>query len=533
MCGALVLGAVLVLAVGEPADPAAVSGKLDELIRQSCQEANLALSPRADDATLLRRYWLDLAGRTPPAAEVRKVLAAAKPLARSELVDQLLASPEAANHWARMWAEYYLDARPYENDGYNGRLLQRYLFEAFQKDKSYSEIARELLEGSGPSDVSGPANLLLRYEASPPRLAAAVSKKFLGCTLQCAECHDHPHEDWKQEDFWGLAAYFARLRRMTPVEEPEGDNFFVLLERRRGELKVPDPAAKPDEEGNQPTKTVYPRLPGAAAIDTSDDRRAALIVWLTSAKNPFFARHFVNRTWRQFFGEDLAGTLDQAVSAQDQAPSPSAGADREAALENRKALVLDLLAADFAASGYDVKRLLRVIAGSETYQRSCAPPPDAGAAQAAAENETLQVRRLARFPMRPLSVDQLYLSIAQATGYYGDDNDIRLAKLTDEDFSADQPGQYFGAEALLLTRSIALLNGDYLRGAAENAAAATGRLYGDSPGARHIEWMFLGILSRRPTAEEMEWMLDLAGRENGLSDVAWALLNSAEFNTVH
>jgi hypothetical protein len=528
--GALaVVGALLVIGAGELADSITVSRQLDERIAQACQEATLSPASPADDLTFLRRAWLDLAGRTPPVAEVRKALTNSSTLSREKLIDQLLASPDAAKHWARLWAEYYLDERPFDAGVYNGRLLQRYLFEAFQNETPYDAVARDLLASGGASDVSGPANLLLKYEANPQRLAATVSKKFMGCTLQCAECHDHPHTHWKQQDFWGLAAFFARLRRMNPVEEPEGDQFSVVLERQRGELKVADPDGEPGEDGAQPMKTVYPRTPGGATLDLADNRRETLVAWLTRPENPYFARHFVSRTWAEFFGEDLAASLDD-LGAQ---PSPSLS-DKTASAD-LKGQILDLLAADFSASGYDVKRLLRVIVGSEAYQRAAAPSPgSAGSRDDAAARESLEVRCLARFPIRPLTADQLYLSVAQATGFRGDDYDRQLAEVTQEDFSYDLPGQYFGAEGLMLTRSVALLNGDYVRGAAEMAAEATRRLYGQSPGAQHIEWMFLSALGRRPSPDEMETMLNLAGhREGGLPDVAWALLNSAEFNTVH
>jgi hypothetical protein len=276
-------------------------------------------------------------------------------------------------------------------------------------------------------------------------------------------------------------------------------------------------------------KTVYPRFPGGTALELADDRRATLVAWLTRPENPYFARHLVSRTWRQFFGEELAPSLDHLGEN----PQTSTSDEASGAAELKRE-ILELLAADFASSGYDIQRLLRVIVLSETYQRSAESPSPAASDDDLAGQEALEVRYFARFPLRPLTADQLYLSVAQATGFRGDDYDTRLAEITQEDFSYDLPGQYFGREGLMLTRSVALLNSDFVRGAADMAAEAARRQFGESPGALHIEWLFLTALARRPSPEEMELMLDLAGhREGGLPDVAWALLNSAEFNTVH
>src|SRR6185503_6216368 len=118
---------------------------------------------------------------------------------------------------------------------HNGRLLQNYLRDALQKNEPYDQLVRSLFVADGPSDSSGPVNFLLRYGVAPSALTGASAEKFLGITLKCAECHDHPHSTWKKEDFWGLAAYFARLRRMTPADG--GGDFSVVIERARGELE--------------------------------------------------------------------------------------------------------------------------------------------------------------------------------------------------------------------------------------------------------------------------------------------------------
>ncbi|MFN0019122.1 MAG: DUF1549 domain-containing protein [Pirellulaceae bacterium] len=547
----LLLSAALAAPAAGP-DVSAASTKLDEVIADGWRQHSLQPAPLCDDATFLRRIWLDLAGRIPPAAETKKFLEEKNSSKRQEAVEKLLASPEFANHWGRVWAEYFTDQRPFDQDEYSGRVLQNYFRDSFLAGKSYKQVAAELLRGDGPSDASGPANFLLRYDVQPEQLAGVVSKKFLGATIQCAQCHDHPHVHWKQDEFWGLAAYFARLRKMEPTEEPNGDNFSLVIERTRGELQVPDPKAQPDAEGNRPKKTIYPRLPGEGTTDTSDERRAALISWLTSEQNPYFARHATNRVWKQLFGTELVNSLDSLAPQAKTSSSP----------------ILELLAGDFAQNGHDVKRLVRVIVLSNAYQRSAGPAKEVGGALAAAtpptggikkdgkpdekpadgknapassptvvDPEHLQTKLYARFPIRPLTADQLYLSIAQSTGYRGaDEAQAKLAEMTKEDFTTDVAQESLSAEALAIRRSLAVLNGDHVRAACDQAVTTAQALHGEVAGPKHIEHLFLATLSRKPTGAEMDAMLDLAGASEGsegLTDVTWVLLNSAEFNTNH
>jgi hypothetical protein len=547
----LLVSAALAAPAAAP-DVSAVSGKLDEVIAEGWKQHALQPAPLCDDGTFLRRIWLDLAGRIPPAEETKKFLADKSAARRTEAVEKLLASPEFANHWGRVWAEYFTDERPFDQDTHSGRVLQNYFRDSFLAGKTYKQMATELLRGDGPSDASGPANFLLRYNVQPEQLAGVVSKKFLGATIQCAQCHDHPHVHWKQDDFWGLAAYFARLRKMQPTDEPNGDNFSLVIERTRGELQVADPKAQPDAEGNRPKKTIYPRLPGAGTTDTSDERRGALIEWLTSEQNPYFARHAANRVWKQLFGAEFVNSLDSLTPQSKTSSSP----------------ILELLSSDFAQNGCDVKHLIRVIVLSNTYQRSAGParepagalaavtPPTGGikkdgktdekpaepknnstSSTASIDSEHIQTKLYARFPLRPLTADQLYLSIAQATGYRGgDEAQAKLAEMTKEDFTTDVAQESLSAEALAIRRSLAVLNGDHVRAACERAVTTTQALHGEVAGPKHIEHLFLATLSRKPTGAEMDTMLELAGASEGnegLTDVAWVLLNSAEFNTNH
>lgn len=492
--------------------------RIDELSRQHCLTAGTAPAERTSDPEFLRRVWLDLAGRTPPIDAAVKVHT--KPLDRAALVAELLNSPDHAQHWGRLWTEYLTDRRPFDQPDYDPRRLQQYLTNAVRNNAPYDQLLNELLTGDGWSDSAGPVNFLLRYNAEPVALAGAVSQKFLGTTIQCAECHDHPHAHWKQQEFWGLAAHFARLRKMVPANPIEGETAFIVDERPRGELTREDKRAAKDENGNLPRKTVFPQLPGQPRTAPDQPRRAALVAWLIGPQNPYVSRHAVNTVWQRLTGAKLVDNFDEW-------PGDSSRTEVQ---------ILNLLAEDFVAHRFDLQRLIQAIVLSETYQRT--------ARQTIVQPETASDAKplpddllgWSRARVRPLSADQLHLSLAQAFGYHFDENDFRLAEATGEEFTFDLPTASFGATPLSLTRSVAMYNSEHIRGAVALGAEALVRLYGPSAGPEHIERLFLALLTRKPTAKELELFQELAGENEirqGLQDVAWVILNSTEFVTNH
>lgn len=494
-----------------------VSRQLDALVEQGCTAAAVTPLGRCSDAEFLRRVWLDLAGRTPPVARV-VALADGAPLDRAAVVQELLQSPEFARHWGRVWTELLTDRRPFDGNEYDARRLLQFLTESFRQNTRYDRLIAELLAGEGTSDVSGPVNFLLRYNVEPAPLAGAVSQKFLGLSLQCAECHDHPHAPWKQKDFWGLAAHFARLRKMTPVNAQGEEAFFTVVERPRGELSLPDKRAQPDENGNLPTKTVFPQLPGRPRTDAHQPRRPALVAWLTDPANPYVSRHVANTVWERLLGAKLVPNLDGW---------PPLTANTESAL-------LDLLARDFVSGGFDLQRLMQVIVLSETYQR--ASHEEGSTAAVKPQRLELEWSLGARARIRPLSADQLHLALAQAFGYHYDENDFRLAEAAGEEFTYDLPTNTFGPTAVSLGRSLALYNSEHVRGAVEFGAESLVRLHGPTIGVEHLDRIFLALLGRRPSPDELEAFQDLGGENDvrqGLQDVIWVVLNSAEFVTNH
>jgi hypothetical protein len=481
----------------------------------------LGLTPEApaDDATFLRRVYLDLTGRVPPPLKAREFLDDKDPNKRARLVDALLASEEFAAHWGTTWAQALTGRRPIKQEKYDGRLLADYLKQALAANKSYKAIVTELLCAEGVGEVNPATNFLLRYEAKPTDLAGAVGKHFLGVTLQCAQCHDHPLAHWKKEDFWGVAAFFGRVRMFESNNDERYQT--AVLETRKGELLISDPNAKADENGQVPKKKVEPRFPeekSKAAV--TEKRRQTLASWVTANNNPYFARNFVNRVWSQLFGHGLVNGFDHAL----------------ADVDGKHPQLLDVLADDFTASGHDIKRLVRLIVLSRPYQLGSGSGDAGGTpSEAAVELRHKKSRNLARFPIRPLAVDQLYQTIAQATGYRGPEPEPQ-AQPDNEDEYPDKVVELLGERALTVQRALVLLNSDYIHQATKSGAKTALTVAGRRSPADQVEWLFLTALSRRPSAEEASAMLALLKEGKGvkgLEDVLWVLLNSVEFNTNH
>ncbi|HEV3344971.1 MAG TPA: DUF1549 domain-containing protein, partial [Pirellulales bacterium] len=341
-----------------------LSSEIDALVDSACGAAGTTPAATCDDATFLRRAWLDLAGRVPPLLAARDFLKDEAADKRARLVDELLGSEEFADHWGRVFAEFLTDRRAVAQPPYNGRVLHDYLRKALAADTSYRQIARDLIAGSGPNDASGPANFLLCYQVDPAQLTGAVAKKFLGVSLECAQCHHHPFDRWTRDDFWGIAACFARTRQMNSND----GQLFAVVDARAGELEIDAPPAAVGDDasatassGEAPAEAppqkqrVGPRLLDGTTLAADSPRRAELAAWITGGGNVDFARQATNVVWRTLFSQRLA-----AAHGDD---SPFAKFEAE---------LLDRLATAFAAGDFRVKRLLRAILLSRAYARESA-----------------------------------------------------------------------------------------------------------------------------------------------------------------
>jgi hypothetical protein len=516
-----------------PQDPQVLARKIDEALAKRWATAKVEPAPRADDAEFLRRVYLDLAGRIPTAAEARAFLTDTRPDRRARLVEQLLASPRYAAHFANVWRAVFI---PEANNNFIVRIQQNtfesWLKKQLTKNTGYDQIARELLtvpvSGDGPAAAlalfgggNGPSPLAFysAKEFKAENLAASTARVFLGASVECAQCHNHPFADWKREQFWEFAAFFSGIRSQRAMD-------FLLPGREvpnQRELTIPGT-----------TKVVQAKfLDGSQpAWKEKTSTRTTLGEWVTGRNNPYFARAATNRLWAYFLGTGLIEPVDEVANV---------GTANQSEL-------LDLVAKDFAASGFDLKYLIRALTSTRAYHLSSA------GTHKGQEDATL----FARMPLRGLTPEQLFDSVATATGYRdsgsnGDDlasaitggpRSARSEFLTKFGNLAERPVE---AQTSIL-QALTLMNGKVIADATSLGRSETLAAVADAPFAStgdRVEALYLSTLSRRPTDRERDRAVrfvedavrsggnDRQAYGNALADVFWALLNSSEFSLNH
>jgi hypothetical protein len=510
-------------AVAPPASAAAParmsSADVDALLLAEWQKAGVEPTPRADDATWLRRAWIDVLGTIPPPEITRRFLADGSKDKRARAIDEMLASPLWADHWTAYWDEVWMGRDTRAPDVDRGA-FRAWLHDAFVHDRPWDQVVTQLLTATGlnsaggpkkaaylddghgavPEGVNGAVNWTLRYQLDPQDMAGNASRSLLGVQIQCAQCHDHKTEKWTQKDFQGFAAAFVRTR-LVPLDK--GKN---MGEVKRVELHDLDHAAPRFAKMSDldPIEKAQPRaLDGTELAGQDGGVRAALARWVTSPKNEWFARALVNRMWGHFLGRGFVDPVD------DLRPSNPAAAPA----------LLDALAADFVTGGYHLKDLVRVVVGSEAYALSAAPLPEATA------KADPEVKLWERFRVTPLGPEELLNVLVAATRVDSviramgrmDLEEIRARVkqrygfLFDVDEEADA-GDYEGT----IAQGLALLNGSVV---AAGASVLPGSALADVLGApgddeSKLEAIYLRTLCRLPAQDEVErWTAFLAAAE--------------------
>jgi len=487
---------------------------IDKLAWKKHRALNVFPSEPADDATFLRRAFLDGIGRLPTPEEVRRFLADPEPGKRARLVDELLERPEYADRWANLWADL-LRPNPYRVGIKSTLSLDTFLRDAFAENLPYDRFAEALLTATGSVWRNGAA-VIYRDRRSPDEIVTLASQLFLGVRLECAKCHQHPFEVYGQGDFYGLAAYFARVGYAgTGLSPPISGGEESVIVTAAGDVRHPLTGA-----------VLAPKPLGAAAgaEPSETDRRAALVAWLRSADHPTFAAAAVNRIWAEFFGVGLVDPVDDF-----RATNPPSNPE-----------LLAALAAEFRSQGFDQKRLIATIMKSHLY----------GLSSLANETNAGDHRNFSRHYRRRLRAEVVADAIDDATGmpssYGGAPPDSRAAQLWTHrigstfldvfgrpDPNQDPPCERIGDATIV--QAMHLMNGQHLHSKVAADAGRVARLAsGDATPEAIIEELYLAAYSRLPTEDEQarlmpEFTREGASRRAAAEDILWSLLNTPEF----
>ncbi len=485
---------------------------VDQHVHAKLQQLQIPPSDLCSDDEFLRRAFLDATGRLPTIAETEDFLNSADENKREALVDTLLETPDHAAFWALKWADV-LRVNSGKINAAGVAKFNRWIYEGVLNDQPMDEFARELLTAGG-SVYENPAANYWRASRDPTDATETTAQLFLGVRIQCAKCHNHPFERWSQDNYYGIAAAFARIGRKngpTPNEE-------VIFMQDSGEVTQPRTGQ---------TMKVHLLLEGDVDVAPQVDRREVFAEWLTRPDNPFFARAAVNRIWGHLMGRGIVEPVDDFRDS-----NPASNAE-----------LLEDLAQQFVEHGYSRKWVIRAIMNSATYQRS---------------SRTNDLNRddeiyFSHATTRMLSAEQLLDAICAVTdvaesfpGVPPGTPATQLPEPPKDNYFLKifgQPQREMACECERsnesnLSQALQMINGPTVHNKLRDDKGRIARMIeAGNSNEEIITDLYLSAVARTPNTEEMQAATNhVAASENrrfGLEDVGWAVLNSKEFLFQH
>ena len=486
---------------------------VDELVYAKLKKLGIQPSEPADESIFLRRAYTDIIGRLPTPSEAREFLDSSLENKRELLVDRLLDDREFIDHWANHWADL-LRPNPYRVGIKAVMNYDNWIRQQFREDVPYDEFARRLITAKGSTWQNGAATMF-RDRRSPDELATLVSQLFLGVRLECAKCHHHPFEKWSQHDFYSFAAFFSKVgRKGTGLSPPISGGEEVVFVSDRGDVKHPVTGE---------VLTPQP-LFGEAELKEGEDPREALVRWMTSPENDYFAKVHANRVWAQLMGRGFVDPVDDLRST-----NPSTNSE-----------LLSALAEHFRESKFDQKQLIKTIVLSQTYSRSSIPN----------ESNVSDRSNFSRHYRRRMRAEVLMNAVASVTETHESLSGLapesrgnqawthRIDSMFLDTFGRPNENQDPPCERVAdssVTQTLHLMNSRKLDGRIRSDSGRASRLAkSDFSAAEIIEELYLAVFSRRPTSDEQSYAENLiasAGdnRRGIVEDLMWAMMNSPEF----
>ncbi len=497
----------------------------DKLVFNRLKELGLPPSELADDSTFLRRITIDIAGRLPTKTETEEFLKDTSADKREKLIDRLLASPEYGDYFAMKWGAILRNRRKNPNDDIKPTAAFReWIKKAITENKPYDQFVRDLLTVTG-EEIKDPPVVWYRELKDQTTAMEDVAQLFLGQRLGCAKCHHHPMEKWSQHDYWSFAAFFSKweVKEAKPAKKNK-DNTMTPAEPTTLVLKN----GKVETKNPRTNKVVMPaglgEVPMSGVID--GDLRTHLADWMTNPKNPYFAKSLVNRYWKHFMGRGLVDPEDD-LRITNPATNPE---------------LLDALAKSFIESKYDLKKLVRDIATTKTYQLSALPNKYNA-------DDTQNYSRFLpkRLPAEVLldAVDDVTLSKSKfGKGVQGTPRAVQLPDNVVDSYFLSVFGRPDSSSACECERAggASLAQALHMYNSTEIQTKVAGPRIVEmaksklTP-AQRIEEIYLIALSRKPTTEETETLVKYLEKKGGnqaaYEDVLWVILNTKEFMFNH
>ena len=486
---------------------------IDELVFAKWKNLGVPPSDASDDATFLRRVTIDLAGRLPTLPEVDTFLADASEGKRDALIERLLGSTDYAEYFANKWSAILRNQRNKDSYRRGTYAFHDWLRDSFHQNRPFDRVARDILAASGEVGRNPPA-AWYRSVRTVDQQVEDSAQLFLGLRIQCARCHHHPFEVWSQKDYYSYSAFFSRIGRKGNTEgRPDEERIYHKPGRA---------TAKNPRDG----ATLLPAGLGARPLelDPDSDPRHALVDWMTDSGNPFFAKAFVNRYWKHFFGRGLVEPEDDM-----RLTNPPAHPE-----------LLDGLAKYFVESGFDVKELVRAICRSRVYQLSSIPN----------EHNATDKQSFSRYYPKRLNAEVLYDSIHDLTktqaGFPGLPAGTRAVELPDSGVNnyfltvfgrpmAESSCECERSNDASLAQSLHLLNSKDILGkvAHDDGRAATLAKQKERSIAERIGELYLRAFARPPDEQEIAiargHIEQSSDARIAFEDIVWALLNTKEF----
>jgi len=483
---------------------------VDKLVDAKLKKLRITPSGLCDDATFIRRAYIDITGTLPTPEEVRDFCDQMSSGKRSDLIDKLLERKEFADLWVMKFAELLEIRSNNDQFSYKAALLYyNWLQDKFTSNTPIDAIVKDLITADG-SNFKNPAASYYQVERETLKTAENTAQVFMGMRIQCAQCHNHQFDRWTMNDYYSFAAFFPQVARKQGDDPRET----IIYARPDGEVKHP-----------VTQKAMPPKFLGGdrPEIKKGEDRREVLANWLASTNNPYFARNMANIVWAHFMGKGIIDPVDD-VRVSNPAINPE---------------LLDALGERFMDYKYDFKKLVRDICNSRTYQLSTRVN----------ESNGLDDRNFSHAMIRRMRAEVLLDCIDQVTEttdkFQGLPRGARAVEIADgtvnnyflTTFGRATRTTPCSCEVRVepnLSQALHLLNGDVTQGKIANGGAVRKLL------AKHnkdtgkvIEELYLRCLGRAPTEKELTRLKEHFGNakpdEQVLTDIFWALLNSKEF----